>query len=212
MSQPDRSAAWKWVVCGLLLFATMLLYMDRQTLAQTSPALTRDLDLNKAQYGRRLLPWVADTTSPPDHFWQQLAVLNSTQCELPADDQWRRIAHLLGFLVCRVILGVFEAGHWPCALVTTQRILTRQQLPLGNSILQSGASVGSIVTPFVVLACRTQLPGHWPYPFFIIGLIGLTWVVPWFLLIRGRDLPRAGTLPPEDAPPPARTGSTPHPR
>ncbi len=254
---PNRSPAWKWVVCGLLLFATLLLYMDRQTLAQTSPALTRDLDLNKAQYGRlefafgmafaagallfgavvdrvpvrwlypfaligwslagcatafgpaigeRLLPIIADTSQPPDPFWQQFAVLNPTQSELPAAEQWRRIAHFLGFLLCRTVLGVFEAGHWPCALVTTQRILTRQELPLGNSILQSGASIGAIVTPFVVLACRVQQPGHWPYPFLIVGLVGLLWVVPWLLLVRGCDLPRPLTLPPETAPPPVHVG------
>ena len=29
---PPRSAHWKWLVCGLLLFASMLLYMDRQWL------------------------------------------------------------------------------------------------------------------------------------------------------------------------------------
>ncbi len=253
----NRSATWKWVVCGLLLFATMLLYMDRQTLAQTSPALARDLDLNKAQYGRLefafgiafavgallfgavvdalpvrwlypfalvgwslagcatafapavgggVLPWFADTAAPPDPFWQQLAVLNPTQCDLPVADQWRRIADFLGFMLCRIVLGVFEAGHWPCALVTTQRILTRQQLPLGNSILQSGASVGAIVTPFVVLACRTQLPGHWPYPFVIVGLLGLLWVVPWLLLVRRRDLPRPTELPSEAAPPPVHAG------
>lgn len=254
---PHRPPAWKWVVCGLLLFATLLLYMDRQTLAQTSPALTRDLDLNKAQYGRlefafgmafaagallfgavvdrvpvrwlypfalvgwslagcatafapaigeRLLPLFADTSQTPDPFWQQLAVLNPTQCELPVAEQWRRIAHFLGFLLCRTVLGVFEAGHWPCALVTTQRILSRQELPLGNSILQSGASIGAIITPFVVLACRTDQPGNWPYPFLIVGLVGLVWVVPWLLLIRGRDLPRPASLPPEATPPPVHVG------
>lgn len=253
----NRPASWKWLVCGLLLLATMLLYMDRQTLAQTSPALARDLDLNKAQYGRlefafgiafavgallfgavvdavpvrwlypfalvgwslagcatafapqigdRLMPLLADTSGPPGPFWQQFAVLNPTQCELPPPDQWRRIADFLGFMACRVVLGVFEAGHWPCALVTTQRILTRQQLPLGNSILQSGASVGAVVTPLVVLACRVQHPGHWPYPFLIVGVVGLAWVVPWLLLVRRRDLPKPSSIPPEAASPPVHTG------
>ncbi len=252
-----RPAHWKWVVCGLLLLATMLLYMDRQTLAQTSPALARDLDLNKAQYGRlefafglafaagallfgvivdrvpvrwlypfALVGWslagcatafapaigagvmsvVANTSAPPGSFWQQFAVLNADQSGLPAADQWRRIADFVGFMLCRVVLGVFEAGHWPCALVTTQRLLTRQQLPLGNSILQSGASVGAIITPFVVLACRTNQPGHWPYPFLIVGLVGLAWVVPWLLLVGGRDLARPSALPAEAAPPTVPVG------
>ena len=251
MTPAAERKVWKWVVCGLLLFATALLYMDRQTLAQTSPDLSRDLGLNDAQYGRlefvfgmafavgalvcgaavdvvpvrwlypfvligwslagcatafapaigeRLLTLFTDTSLSPSPFWQQLASLNPEQMDLPAVEQWRVIGNFLGLLVCRLVLGLFESGHWPCALVTTQRILTRQELPLGNSILQSGASVGSILTPFVVLACATDQPGHWPYPFLIIGLIGLTWVVPWFVLIRRSDVTRPSAVPAADAP------------
>ena len=57
--------------------------------------------------------------------------------------------------VCRVLLGFFEAGQWPCALVTSQRLLSRRDRPLGNSIIQSGASLGAIATPFVVLCLAT---------------------------------------------------------
>src|SRR5439155_5932245 len=57
----------------------------------------------------------------------------------------------LGFLACRVALGFFEAGHWPCALVTTQTILTRQDRSFGNSILQSGAAIGAILTPIIII-------------------------------------------------------------
>ena len=279
MTAPARPPAWKWWVCGLLLLATTLLYMDRQTLAQTVENVAQDLGggfssapppadlsdkgraehvrglgLNNAQYGRlefgfgiafalgalafgavadavpvrwlyplvlvgwsmaglatgyapgvgeRLLPLLADTTQPPSPFWQQFAKLNQDQLALNDAEQWRAVANFLGLLVCRVVLGVFEAGHWPCALVTTQRMLTRQQLPLGNSILQSGASVGAVLTPFVVLACRTDQPGRWPYPFVAIGLAGLLWVVPWLLLVRKGDLPRPTAVPaPAAATPP----------
>lgn len=275
-----RPPHWKWVVCGLLLLATTLLYMDRQTLAQTVEAVgfdlgsgftsapppadateqerakhVRGLGLNNAQYGRlefgfgiafalgalafgavadvvpvrwlyplvllgwsmaglatgfapvigeRILPLVADTSQPPTAFWQQFAKLNPEQLALSDAEQWRAVANFFGLVVCRVVLGVFESGHWPCALVTTQRMLTRQQLPLGNSILQSGASVGAILTPFVVLACRTDQPGRWPFPFLFIGLAGLLWVVPWLLLIRKTDLPRSAAVPATvSAPPPA---------
>ena len=48
----QRSATWTWSVCGLLLLATMLNYMDRQTLAQMAERICRELDLTDAQYGR----------------------------------------------------------------------------------------------------------------------------------------------------------------
>src|SRR5258705_12974522 len=44
-------ASWKWGVCGLLLLATMLNYMDRQTLAQTAKTIKQESGLSNEQYG-----------------------------------------------------------------------------------------------------------------------------------------------------------------
>ena len=71
----------------------------------------------------------------------------------------------LGFMICRIVLGFFEAGHWPCALVTTRLILSRGDRTLGNSILQSGSSLGSILTPLVVLPMVSDHLGGWRSPF-----------------------------------------------
>src|SRR5207248_1185855 len=89
-----------------------------------------------------------------------------------------------GFMACRVALGFFESGHWPCALVTTQVMLARGDRSLGNSILQSGAALGSIVTPIIVLTLKSDDPGGWRPPFAAIGCIGLLWVIPWLSMIR----------------------------
>src|SRR4030095_12963048 len=49
-------------------------------------------------------------------------------------------------LICRTLLGFFEAGHWPCAIKTTQRLLDPKDRAMGNSVLQSGTSIGAIAT------------------------------------------------------------------
>jgi MFS transporter, ACS family, hexuronate transporter len=89
--------------------------------------------------------------------------------------------------LCRTLLGLFEAGHWPCALLTARNILSATQRPLGNSILQSGASLGAVFTPLVIQGIRaTGAP--WQAPFLIIGIAGLLWVPLWKILIRPTDL------------------------
>jgi ACS family hexuronate transporter-like MFS transporter len=93
-----------------------------------------------------------------------------------------------GLLLCRILLGLFESGQWPCALITTQRILSREDRSFGNSILQSGASIGAIFTPFVVQLTMTDAPGSWRIPFLIVGGIGLLWMFPWLGLVKARDL------------------------
>jgi ACS family hexuronate transporter-like MFS transporter len=65
----------------------------------------------------------------------------------------------VGLLVCRFCLGLFEAGNWPCALRTTQRILPARERTLGNSLLQSGAALGAVITPLIVQAlAQTESP------------------------------------------------------
>ena len=61
---------------------------------------------------------------------------------------------------------------------------------LGNSILQSGASVGAVLTPLLVLAIITWRPDQWRWAFFIVGGLGVPWAIAWLLMIREDDLRR----------------------
>ena len=47
-----RSPSWKWWICGLLLLASTINYMDRQTLASASIRINKQFELNKEQYGK----------------------------------------------------------------------------------------------------------------------------------------------------------------
>ncbi len=80
-------------------------------------------------------------------------------------------------------------------LVTSQRLLSRRERALGNSILQSGASLGAIATPIVVLILASDAPESWRLPFRVIGAIGVFWVVGWLAVVRARDLDLALTAP-----------------
>jgi len=191
----SRSGAWKWWVCGLLLLATTFNYMDRQTLANAAVRITGEFQLSKEQYGSLELAFgwafavgsllfgvIADYLSVR---WLYPAVLLA----------WSLMGFLSaqttdfnGLLICRTLLGLFEAGHWPCALKTTHLLLSPQDRTMGNSVLQSGASIGAIITPLVMRAMMTDAMGSWRLPFQFIGAVGLLWVVMWFASVRPRDL------------------------
>ena len=191
----SRDGVWKWWVCGLLLLATTFNYMDRQTLANVAVRITNEFKLSKEQYGdlelafgwafaagSLLFGFIADRVSVR---WLYPAVLFawSLMGFLSA-----RTTDLKELLVCRTLLGLFEAGHWPCALKTTHLLLSPQDRTMGNSVLQSGASIGAIITPLVMRAMMTDAPGSWRLPFQVVGAVGVVWVLLWFLSIRPRDL------------------------
>jgi len=170
MAEPgQRSAKWKWWVCGLLLLASMFLYMDRQTLGNVSARLLWEFDLTNEQYGNisfafgiafavggLLFGFIADRLGV---YWLYPFVLTG----------WSAAGFATGFaetyqdfMTCRIALGFFEAGHWPCAMKTVQLLLSRGDRGMGNSVLQSGASVGAILTPIImVLMLASFSSGAW---------------------------------------------------
>jgi ACS family hexuronate transporter-like MFS transporter len=100
----------------------------------------------------------------------------------------------VALLCCRFVLGLAEAGNWPCALRTTQRLLPPAERAMGNSILQSGAAVGAVLTPLIVLGL-VRWTGTWRYSFMAVGAAGALWSVAWLLSLRSRDLALADVRP-----------------
>ncbi len=205
---PPRGAWFPWYVCGLLLLATAINYMDRQTLSNAAPRVIADFQLTNEQYGE-LETWFGLSFAAGALVFGFLADRLSVRWLYPAIlVAWSAMGIATGLvesygglLLCRSLLGWFEAGHWPCALKTTQRLLPPSQRTLGNSLLQSGTSIGAIVTPLIMATMLTPEVGSWRLPFQIVGAVGLVWVVLWLAAIRESDL---------TAPPPADVGAADH--
>ena len=192
---PARSSSWKWWICGLLLLASTINYMDRQTLSNAAVRITNEFRLSQEQYGNLELTfgwafaagslvfgWLADRVPLR---WLYPAVLAL----------WSLVGFATGLvqtysslMLCRTALGLFEAGHWPCALKTTQRLLDPSDRTMGNSVLQSGTSIGAIITPLLMNWLMTSERGSWRFPFQAIGVGGMIWIFLWLTLVRRNDL------------------------
>jgi ACS family hexuronate transporter-like MFS transporter len=191
-----RSSAWKWWVCGLLLMATMINYMDRLTLNLMAKPIMEAFQIKEDKYGQLesafgsafalgaiIAGWFADRWNV--RWIYPAAVL---LWSLAGFATGLVPEHLfVALLSCRFLLGLAEAGNWPCALRTTQRILPPSERTMGNGILQSGAAFGAVLTPLIVLALLS-LWGSWRYPFMVVGALGLLWVVLWLVSVRSADL------------------------
>jgi ACS family hexuronate transporter-like MFS transporter len=208
----NRQSAWRWWVCGALLLATLLNYMDRQALSETATELKERYNLHDERYGNVergfsyafatgsiLFGFLADRFGPRRLYpvvlvgWSAAGIATTFAAspevvrlfESPGDEPGAGTFRWL--LICRTVLGLFEAGHWPCALITARQVLTAADRPFGNSILQSGASAGAVLTPLYVLLVRS-LGGGWEVVFWTVGVAGLLWVPMWFALVRKGDL------------------------
>src|SRR6476469_8916420 len=163
-----RPASWKWTVCGLLLLASAVNYMDRQALANAAVRITKEFSLSQERYGNIeacfayafaagsiVCGWMADRFSVR---WLYAAVLTMWSIAGFATGYVRSYK---GLLICRALLGFFEAGHWPCGIRTTRALLDARERSLGNSVLQSGTSIGAIVMPLIMRMLMTDELGSW---------------------------------------------------
>lgn len=195
-SLPNRPSTWKWTICGLLLLASAINYMDRQTLANASVRITKEFHLSQARYGNIeavfayafaagsvVFGWLADRFSVR---WLYAGVLTMWSLAGLATGLVRDEQELLW---CRMALGFFEAGHWPCGIRTTRALLDSRERSLGNGVLQSGTSVGAILTPLIMSGLMTSDLGSWRVAFRIVGATGFVWLILWFTLVRKTDLP-----------------------
>ncbi len=179
----------------MLLLASTINYMDRQTLSSAAARITLQFQLSQEQYGNLEFAF-GSAFAAGSLFFGLLADRFSVRLLYPTVlTVWSIAGFLTGFvesyeglLWCRGLLGFFEAGHWPCALKTTQRLLAPGDRAMGNSVLQSGTSIGAIVTPLVMMALLTPELGSWRAPFQVVGIAGLLWVVIWFLSVKSSDL------------------------
>jgi MFS transporter, ACS family, hexuronate transporter len=196
-SQPERSRRWKGVMLVILLSATLLNYANRLTFNQNAVPLQQTYGISEEGYGQvegkfnlgfacgvLLFGILADTVSVR---WLYPFVVVTWSIAGFASGM---IGSLAGLGTARFLLGLFEAGHWPCALRTTQRTFTPDQRTWANSILQSGASVGAVLTPQLVLLIHFWDPEQWRWSFFIVGALGIPWAVMWLLTVSETDVRR----------------------
>ena len=194
-----RSTTWRWYICVLLLLATVVNYMDRLTINTLAIEIQKEFALNDKQYGYTelgfgmafaagslLFGWLVDRVGV---YWLYPVVLVG----------WSAMGFLTGLshtyeelLGLRILLGLFEAGHFPCGLKVIQLLLAPRDRALGNSLLQSGTALGAVLAPQVIKYLLTDAPGGWRKPFLVIGAGGMAWIVLWFCSIRPRDLRDAG--------------------
>lgn len=193
--------SWRWWVCGLLLLATLINYMDRLTLNLLSTHIKTELEMGPLDYGALeagfaiafacgglLFGLLADRYNV---FWvYPLAVLAWSAAGFFSG----LATTFLAMLACRFALGLAESSNWPCALRTTQRVLPPDERGMGNAILQSGASLGAIALPVALEALpwlfNEAEPSTWRRPFLVIGALGALWAFLWWAILRPADLAR----------------------
>ena len=88
------------------------------------------------------------------------------------------------FIICRVILGVGEAGNFPAAIKVTAEYFPKKDRAFATSIFNSGSTIGALIAPLSIPILARYfknigLGNGWEMAFIVIGALGFIWLGFW---------------------------------
>jgi MFS transporter, ACS family, hexuronate transporter len=190
-SSSTSSNAWKWWITIILFLATVLTYLDRQTMSLCGPMICDEFRLNNEQYGQLVAAfrWAYASTHIPAGFIADRLSVRWTYALAVAlwSAAGAAAAWVLGFrplLKTRAVLGVGEGFNWPCATRIVANLFPPNDRGLASGVFNSGAAVGSLIAPLVIMPLAQHF--GWRTAFFTMGVLGFVWVALWFFATRRR--------------------------
>jgi len=179
----------RWVILGLLFCASVINYVDRQSLSILARTIQDDLHISDIGYSTivqvflfaymlsfLISGWVAD----------RLGVRASMAIFIG----WWSVANVLtgfvgslrGLAATRFLLGIGESGLYVVAPKVTAQLFPPSERGLAVGIYSAGATIGATIAP-PMIAWLTLAHG-WRAAFIAGGILGLVWIVPWLLTYR----------------------------
>lgn len=185
----------RWWVIALIALATVINYIDRQSLSVLWPQIASDLypdhsiDEHKEIYalisvifvfsyafGQAIFGKIFDWIGTRMGFVLSIGVWSiSTALHSVAQG-------LLSFGIFRSILGIAEAGNWPGATKGNAEWFPTKERALAQGIFNSGAAIGGIIS--IPLIAFLTIYFSWKMIFILVGLAGLLWLIPWIILVK----------------------------
>jgi ACS family hexuronate transporter-like MFS transporter len=179
----------RWLICGLLFFATTVNYMDRQVLALLKPTLQLQFGWTEVGYSNIVLAFqfaygvglllvgkLIDKLGTRKGF--SLAVLAWSAAAMAH----AAASSVFQFAVARVGLGLGEAGSFPSSIKAVAEWFPKRERALATGLFNSGSNLGAIV-PSLVVPWITLRYG-WRMAFIATGALGFVWLLAWLALYR----------------------------
>jgi len=175
---------YRWVICGLLFFATTINYIDRQILSLLKPILDVELGWTNEQFGLVNAAFQAAYAiglmafgAFIDRVGTKIGYAVSIAAWSVAAMGHALIGSIGGFVAARVALGLGEGGNFPSAIKAVALWFPKKERALATALFNSGANVGAIIAPAVVP--WMALTFGWRSAFVAAGAAGFIWLLFW---------------------------------
>lgn len=177
----------RWYIAALLFLASVINYIDRQTLSVLAPTLTRELNLSPVEYSNILNAFLVAYT---------LMYLGSgflvdrwgTRVSLAVFMVFWSVSNMLhafartGFQlgVFRALLGIGEPGNYMAGFRVISEWFPPSEKGFVNGLLNAGSAVGAIIAAPLVVWMMVRF--DWRFTFVATGALGFIWLAGWLII------------------------------
>lgn len=179
----------KWVVLVFAFLATVINYLDRQTLSVLAPVVLQQFRLSAESYSHIIFAFMLAYTVMNGLAGRLLDRLG-TRIGYAITIAWWSGAEILhafsgGALslgAFRFLLGIGEAGNYPAGVKLISEWFPQEERSFASGIFNSGAAIGAILAP--PLLAWIVLATGWRTAFASVGLLGFLWLAAWLVFYR----------------------------
>lgn len=195
----------RWWIIILVFVAAVINYVDRQTLSALAPSIQKDLAMDDHGYANVVNLFLIAYTISYLVSGRMVDRLG-TRSSMTIFVLWWSLANTLTAFVqgprslglCRFMLGLGEAGIWPAASKIVSKWFPSSERALAVGFYTLGATIGAMLVPQLIIPFSAidfagisprmhiipELVSGWRAAFFLCGILGILWVIPWQFLAK----------------------------
>ncbi len=213
----DKSSI-RWFVCALLFAATTINYMDRSVFSLIEPLLHNlpfmGWDFTKDSvhqvvfnnnYGNIIICFqiaygigYLSAGRIVDKLGTKLGYTFAIGIWALSSMSHALVVSVLGFCICRVLLGLGESGNFPAAIKAVTEWFPSDERALATGLFNSGSNASAFVAPALVAFVTARF--GWKAAFVTTGSMGVLWLIVWNIFPYNR-LRRANSQTQQDLDP-----------
>jgi ACS family hexuronate transporter-like MFS transporter len=179
----------RWWIAILLMFITVINYLDRSALGIVGPVLKKELAIDEVKFALVVMSFQLVYGLMQPVAGRIIDWLNIRVGYTVAIIWWSIAQVITGFAtgwrslaIFRGVLGVGEAANFPGAAKTVAQWFPPKERTVAMGVLNMGSGIGQMVAPWIVV--WIMMAHSWRAAFVVTGVIGMVWVVVWALIYR----------------------------
>lgn len=170
----------------VLAILSIITFLDRIAFSTAGERITKELDLSAVQWG-----WILGSFTLAYALFEIPTGLlgdkmGAKSVLIRVVLWWSLFTILTGFatgfvslLVIRFLFGIGEAGAYPNMAITVAKWFPANERGQAQAIIWGASRIGAGLTPFLVIPIQQKF--GWQASFYVLGGVGVIWVIFWQL-------------------------------